>query len=104
MINSVGSETEAVALLRTSVARAQRDLQAGLPGRTRVNNVLTSLAAELAPGFPYLYVVADAQPLGPVATVLADLRVAFAHAASGQSAPAVMSVATAAASAAQLTA
>lgn len=102
MVNSVGNETEAVALLRTSVHHAQRDLLAHPPDGARVNQVLASLAAELAPGFPYLYAVADAHPLGPVATVLVDLRVAFAHAASGRSAPAVTSVAAAATNAFQL--
>lgn len=103
VIKSARSENEAVTLLLRSLQHAQRDLLANQPDTARVNEVLADLAAELAPGFPHLYAVADAQPFGPVAAVLAHLRVAFAHAASGRSAPAVTSVVTAATNAFRLT-
>ena len=91
--------TKAAVLLRRSVLRAEQDLLASPPDGTRVNEVLAALAAELAPGFPHLYAIADANPLGQVAAVLANLRVAFAHAANDHFAPAVTSVVTAAANA-----
>ncbi len=101
MIHYAG-ETEALALLRRAVHHAQHALASSPSTATEVNAVLTTLAAELAPGFPHLYAVADAQPFGPVATVLSQLRIAFAHAAAGRPAPAATSLATASASALEL--
>lgn len=63
--------------------------------RTRVNKVLTALAAELAPARPILQVLADIQPIGPIAEVLEHLRSAFTHAAASRTEQAVTAVVTA---------
>jgi hypothetical protein len=82
--------------------RAQDVLLAGAFDSARINEVLASLAAELAPAYPYLNATADAQPSGPVAAVLAHLSASFSHAAAGRSQCAVSSLVTASTSAYRL--
>ena len=90
----VVDEIDAVSVLRTSLRRAQDALLSGLRDTAEINVVLAGLAAEVAPAFPHLHALADAQPDGPVAAVLARLRVAFTHAAAGRSDHAVRAVVT----------
>lgn len=102
MIESVSSEINAIPLLRRSVQRAQDAIVAGPPDETRVNAVVTALAAELAPAFPHLHAIADSQPHSTVAAVLTQLRAVFAHAAARRPDRAATAVVTASATAYRL--
>jgi hypothetical protein len=88
----VEDETDAVLVLRTSIRRAHEALLSGLRDTAEVNAVLAGLAADLAPAFPHLHVVANAQPNGPVAGVLSHLQDVFTHAAAGRPDEAVSAV------------
>ena len=104
MIKSVYSEINAVPLLRQCVQRAQSAIiAAGPPNQARVNAVVATLAAELAPAFPHLHEIADSQPDGAVAAVLTQLRDVFAHAAARRPERALTAVVTASATAYRLT-
>jgi hypothetical protein len=86
-----------VSLLRKAVQSAQHELLAGPCDLPSVDVVLATLFTDLTPVYRQLEAMATAQPGGPVAAVLAHLRVGFTHAAAGRPAPAVSSVVTAAA-------
>ena len=96
VIISVVNEVDAVPVLQSSVHRAHEVLLSGPLEPERVNKVLATLAAELAPAFPYLTAIAAAQATsGPVPAVLTQLSDSFAHAAAGRSGDAVTSLVTA---------
>jgi len=92
VINPVVREVDAVPVLQRSVHRAHKVLLSGPLDPTRVNQVLVTLAAELAPAFPYLNAIAAAHPHTPVPAVLTQLSVSFSHAAAGRSDHAVTSL------------
>jgi hypothetical protein len=95
MAHAVVNEVDAVPVLQSSVHRAQEVLLSGSLEPERVNKVLATLAAELAPAFPYLNAIAAAQPRSPVPAVLTQLNDSFTHAAAGRSDHAVTSLVTA---------
>ncbi len=95
VIKSVSDEINAVPLLWRSVQRAQSAIAAGPPDEARINAVVATLAAELAPAFPHLQEMADSRPNGAVAAVLTQLRTAFAHAAARRPDRVVTAVVTA---------
>lgn len=92
----VTGDVEPIPLLRTSVKGAQDALLAGPHDLVTVHQVLAALADELAPISAHLEALAEEQPSGPVAAVLAHLRAAFTHAAGGRSEQTVRCVVTAA--------
>lgn len=96
------SEITAVPLLEQSVRRANSAVSGGPVDEARINAVIATLAAELAPAFPYLHEIANSRPRGAVAAVLAELRVAFVHAAARRSDRAVAAVVAASATAYRL--
>jgi hypothetical protein len=89
-------------VLRRAVQTAQRELLDGTCDLASVNEALAGLFAELAPIHDQLAATAAADPEGPVAAVLAHLRVSFGHAVAGRPAPAVNGVITAATTAIRL--
>ncbi|MFC4855428.1 hypothetical protein [Actinophytocola glycyrrhizae] len=89
-------------VLRTAVQTAQRKLLLSGRDLADVNETLARLFAELAPIHAELAATAAAAPHGPVAAVLAQLRVGFAHATEGRPEPAINSVITAATTAIRL--
>jgi len=87
----------AVPALRGAVEAAQLELLANPFDEMVVNRVLVHLAGALRPVREQLVEMAEAQPGGPVATVLAHLGTAYARAAADQTGAAVAGVFTAAA-------
>ena len=89
-------------MLRQAVQTAQRKLLLSGRDLADVNEALAGLFAELAPIHDELAAMAATEPHGPVAAVLAQLRVAFAHAVEGRPEPAINGVITAATTAIRL--
>jgi hypothetical protein len=89
-------------VLRHAVQTAQRKLLMSHHDLADVNEALARLFAELAPIHEQLMATASASPGGPVAAVLAQLRVSFTHAAEGRPEPAINGVITAATTAIRL--
>jgi hypothetical protein len=89
-------------VLRQAVHAAQRRLLLSDRDLADVNEALAKLFAELAPIHDQLAATATAAPDGPVAAVLAQLRVSFAHAVEGRPEPAINGVITAATTAIRL--
>lgn len=103
MAKRVTQRRDLTPVLRNAVQTAQRELLAGMCDLASVNEALARLFAELAPIHDELAATAADDPGGPVAAVLAHLRVTFAQAAAGRPAPAVNSLITAATTAIRLT-
>jgi hypothetical protein len=76
--------SEAVLILCTAVQVAQQELLGSPRDLANVNEVLAAVFVDVAPIYGLLRDMATAQPAGPVAAMLAHLRVAFGHAASGR--------------------
>jgi len=99
---NVTERRDAAAVLRQAVQAAQRTLLLSGRDLADVNEALAGLFAEMAPVHDRLAAVAAANPGGPVAAVLAHLRVSFANATAGRPEPAINSVITAATTAIRL--
>ncbi len=98
------ARSDATRVLRVAIRVAQEDVVRRGWEQASVNETLNDLLQVLAPVYDQLAAMAEAEPTGPVAAVLAHLRRAFGLAVEGFPESAVSSVITAAVTAVRLTA